>query len=79
MKSAGPKTMAAMRGEAAAIPSTCASPGVLDLGLEADPAASQPHRLLDLGQQHVQRLHLRASLTLGSIRQSRFSPRPRPP
>ena len=33
-------------------------PGVLDLGLDADPAHRQAHRLLDLGEQQVQRDHL---------------------
>ena len=39
--------------------------GVLDLGLDADPADRQARRLLDLGQQQVQRHHLPGVLHLG--------------
>ena len=39
--------------------------GVLDLGLDADPADLEAHRLLDLGQQQVQRLDLLGVLHLG--------------
>ncbi len=55
MKSAGPKTSASSRGEAAAMASTSASPrGVLDLRLDADPPGRVAHRRLDLAEQQVQ-------------------------
>ena len=65
MKSAGPKISVWIRGEAWAISADGQQAGgVLQLGLDADPADRQPDRLLDLGQQHVQPLDLRGALHL---------------
>ncbi len=66
MKSAGPKIIVWTRGAAFAIASIAEQTlGVLDLRLDTDPADLEAHRLLDLGEQDVQRddlvggLHLR--------------------
>ena len=66
MKSAGPKMMVSTRGDAAAMASTSTRPrGVLDLGLDADAARPRAPGLLQLGQQQVERVHLRRRLHLG--------------
>jgi hypothetical protein len=57
MKSAGPKTMVLSRGRGDRVHVHQAL-GVLDLGFDADPADLEAHRLLDLGEQQVQRLDL---------------------
>jgi hypothetical protein len=67
MKSAGPKMIVSIRGLANAIWLTLIEPlRGLDLRLDADPADLQAVGLLQLGQQHVQRLHLSG---VGDLRQ----------
>ena len=66
MKSAGPKMMVSIRGEAAAMASTLTRPaGVLDLRLDADPTDRQTDRLLHLGQREVKPGDLLGGLHLG--------------
>jgi len=76
MKSAGPKMMVSSRGEAAAIASTFISPWRSRSGLRCDAADLEAHRLLDLGEQQVQRFDLLGVLHFGSMRQSRLAPAP---
>ena len=65
MKSAGPKMIVSTRGEAGAIVvDVDQALGVLDLRLDADLADLEAHRLLDLGQQQVERDDLLGVLDL---------------
>ena len=77
MKSAGPKMIVSMRGDAAAMASTSTRPLAFSIcaSMPMRPTSS-PQRLLDLGQQQVQRVHLGRDCTLGSITASRFAPAP---
>ena len=65
MKSAGPKMIVSTRGDAFAMASIVEQPArVLDLRLDADPPDLEADRALDLGEQQVQRRHLRGRLHL---------------
>ena len=65
MKSAGPKMIVSTRGDAAAMASTSTRPLAFSIcaSMPIRPT-SRPMRLLDLGQQQVQRVHLRRGLHL---------------
>ena len=81
MKSAGPKMIVSTRGRGGGDRvDVDQAPGVLDLRLDPDPAGLEAHRLLDLGQQQVQRDDLLGVLHLRQHDAVQVRPRrPRPP